>query len=107
MRKQSYWKRTAAVVMVASMAAGLAGCGKKQDAETSVAASTEAKAEGESAAAPADFSYPMAKGEPLQYWLPPTTTVTANFANLGDTPFAKGLMENTGIDIEFLQPPQG
>lgn len=49
----------------------------------------------------------MEKGDPLKYWVETTTTVSANFANLGDTPFAKGLMENTGIDIEFLQPPQG
>jgi putative aldouronate transport system substrate-binding protein len=54
-----------------------------------------------------EFSYPMEKGDALTYWLATTNTVTANFANLGDSPFAKGLMKNTGVDIEFLQPPQG
>ena len=33
--------------------------------------------------------------------------VSANFSNLGDTPFAKGLMEKTGITIEFLHPASG
>ena len=104
-------KRTAALVMAASMAAGLAGCGGSQPTETAAAAKAEAKGQETTAAttepAAAEFSYPMEKGDPLQYWVETTTTVSANFANLGDTPFAKGLMENTGIDIEFLQPPQG
>jgi putative aldouronate transport system substrate-binding protein len=33
--------------------------------------------------------------------------VSANYSNLGDTPFAKGLMERTGVTIEFLHPPAG
>lgn len=111
MKKHSYLKHAAAAAMAASMIVSLVACGQKQEAETSAPAAekTEAKSEGESGgtAAPAEFSYPMAEGETLQYWLQPTTTVTANFASLGDTPFAKGLMENTGINVEFLQPPQG
>jgi putative aldouronate transport system substrate-binding protein len=33
--------------------------------------------------------------------------VSANYSNLGDTPFGKGLMERTGVTIEFLHPPAG
>lgn len=105
MRKEI--KRTAALVMAASMAAGLAGCGgsKQESAPT-----TAAPAAGETAAettASKEFSYPMEKGDPLQYWVSVTPTVSANYANLGDTPFAQGLMKHTGVDLEVLQPPQG
>ena len=31
--------------------------------------------------------------------------VTDNFSNLGDTPFGKGLMARTGVNVEFLHPP--
>ena len=108
MKKQ--WKQAAAMMMAASMAAGLAGCGGGNETkETQAEKSETAAAAGETTAQAeqSEFSYPMEKGEALEYWLEPTTTVTANFANLGDTPFAKGLMENTGVDVEFLQPPQG
>lgn len=98
--------------MTAAMTASLAGCGGGETAATTTAAAESKNAESTAASnteteAAAEFSYPMEAGEPLQYWVETTTTVSANYANLGDTPFAKGLMENTGVDIEFLQPPQG
>ena len=98
--------------MTAVMTTGLAGCGGGETAATTTAAAESKGAESSAASnteteAAAEFSYPMEAGEPLQYWVETTTTVSANYANLGDTPFAKGLMENTGVDIEFLQPPQG
>lgn len=100
-------KKATALVMAASIAAGLTGCGGGKTEETQVPKETAAAGETVAAGEAKEFSYPMEKGEPIQYWVEPTNTVTANFANLGDTPFAKGLMENTGVDIEFLQPPQG
>ena len=104
MKKQ--WKQAAAVMMAASMAAGLAGCGGGSETKETQAGKNETAAAGETTAQ-AEFSYPMEKGEAIQYWVETTPSVTANFANLGDTPFAKGLIENTGVDVEFLQPPQG
>ena len=106
-------KKVLAVLLGGCMAAGLlAGCGGGETAATTTAAAESKGAESSAASnteteAAAEFSYPMEAGEPLQYWVETTTTVSANYANLGDTPFAKGLMENTGVDIEFLQPPQG
>ncbi|MDR1373514.1 MAG: extracellular solute-binding protein [Treponema sp.] len=35
------------------------------------------------------------------------SNVSINYANLGDTPFGKGLMERTGAKINFLHPPSG
>lgn len=43
----------------------------------------------------------------VTYWLDINSNVSANFQNLGDTPFGKGLIEATGIDIEFQHPPIG
>ncbi len=43
----------------------------------------------------------------LTYWVELNGNLTSHYTNLGDTPFAKGLMERTGIEIEFLHPPTG
>lgn len=101
-----------AATLVASM---LTGCGstekttsytgsqetsKETEAEVSDAVETEAAQEEE-------FTYPMEEGETLQYWCELTSTVSAYFSNLGDTPFGQGLQEATGVDIEFLHPASG
>ncbi len=101
-------KRGLSLLLTAAMAAGtLAGCSTaKQAPETTPAAETSAAA-GETGAEAVNFSYPMDKGDQLQYWCELTSTVSANYANLGDTPFGKGWMDRTGADIEFLHPPSG
>ena len=105
-------KRKCALLMAAAMAAtSLAGCGGSggsQTAETTKAPETTAA--GETAGTvetSAEFTYPMAAGDKLQYWCELTTTVSANYANLGDTPFGQGWQKNTGVEIEFLHPPTG
>ncbi|MCI8517734.1 MAG: extracellular solute-binding protein [Hungatella sp.] len=113
-------KRTLSLLLTAAMTAtALAGCGGSQTttgestqaegANSGAGASTgagETKAEGAGAGA-AEFSYPMAAGDKLSYWCELTTTVSANYASLGDTPFAKGWQKETGAQIEFLHPPTG
>ncbi len=54
-----------------------------------------------------EFSYPLATGKSLTYWTGLNANVSANYANLGDTPFAKAWMEQTGVSIEFQHPPAG
>lgn len=54
-----------------------------------------------------DFSYPMKSTKTLSYWADLNTSVSANYMNLGDTPFGKAWMEQTGVNIEFLHPPTG
>ena len=49
----------------------------------------------------------MADEKPIEYWVELTSTVASNFSNLGDTPFGKGLQENTGITVKFLHPASG
>jgi putative aldouronate transport system substrate-binding protein len=56
------------------------------------------------AAATGPFSYPIRGGAKVSYWEQPQNIWAANYSNLGQTPFAKGLMERTGVEIEFLHP---
>lgn len=99
-------KRAAALILAAAAgAAVLTGCGGGADTKTEN--QKEIGGSGQAAASPEDFSYPMEAGDPLTYWADLQTTVSANYSNLGDTPFAKGLQERTGVDIEFMHPPLG
>lgn len=88
----------------------VAGCGgggtQDTQAPTTVAASQDEQKE-TAAAEEKEFSYPMEAGNKLTYWAELQGTVSPNFANLGDTPFAKTWMEATGVDIEFMHPPAG
>lgn len=43
----------------------------------------------------------------LTYWENLNANVAANHANLGDTKMAKEFQERTGVEIEYLHPPQG
>lgn len=111
MRKKLMKGITAALLSVSMSGMMLVGCGAKS-AESSAAssggnsqsASASSSAESETAA---DFTYPMDTNTTLTYWCDLNTNVAANYANLGETPFGKGLMENTGVDIEFMHPPTG
>ncbi len=104
-------RRGLSLLLTAAMTAGmLAGCGGgSQPTETATAAAggAETAAAGGAAENAADFSYPMGAGDQLQYWCELTTTVSANYANLGESPFGKGWMERTGVDIQFMHPPTG
>lgn len=101
-------KRTLSILLSMSVGAmTLAGCGGKQTTETNVAAVQEGQTTAGADQAPGEFSYPMAGSPEFSYWTELTTTVSANFSNLGDTPFAKGWTASTGANIEFLHPPIG
>jgi putative aldouronate transport system substrate-binding protein len=51
------------------------------------------------------FSYPVRPGGKLIYWEQPQAIWSANYPNFGQSPMGKGLMERTGIEIEFQHPP--
>ena len=102
-------------VAAATVMTTVTGCGggaKQEPAATSAAASQDASKEtttgasGETAAA-AEFSYPMAAGDKLSYWAELQGTVSPNYSNLGETPFAKAWTGATGVEIEFMHPPAG
>lgn len=46
-------------------------------------------------------------GGKLTYWCALDGSAAAMFQNLGDTVFAKELMKETGVEVEFVHPPQG
>ena len=50
------------------------------------------------------FSYPVRGGGKVTYWQQVQAVWSANYTNLGQTPFAQRLMEKTGIEIEYLHP---
>ncbi|MDF2484058.1 MAG: transporter substrate-binding protein [Herbinix sp.] len=99
---------TAALVM--SLLAGCSNSSTGADTDSKDASNTSNPTE---AAAPAaentstEFTYPMTSGKTLTYWTGLNANVSANYANLGDTPFAKAWMERTGVQIEFQHPPTG
>lgn len=47
------------------------------------------------------------EGGKLTYWLPLTSNAAMLVSNYGDTALAKELIKQTGIDVEFVHPPQG
>ena len=106
-------KRSLSLLLTAAMAATvMAGCGggnsTAKEAPTTQAAAGNAGGEAKDQnSTPAEFSYPMAQGDKLTYWCELTSTVAANYASLGDTPFGKGWQAETGAEIEFLHPPTG
>ena len=94
-------KRAAALLLSAALTAGcLAGCGGSGDTPNDGPVLDESLAG-------SDFTYPMTGDHSLTYWCELSTNVSANFASLNDTEFAKGLIKATGVDITFQHPPTG
>ncbi|MCI8951236.1 MAG: extracellular solute-binding protein [Lachnospiraceae bacterium] len=85
-------KKRTILLLAAALSALMTGCSGSTNETSETTASETVSA---------------ASGEKLQYWCELTTTVSANYSNLGDTPFGKGLQEKTGVEIEFLHPPTG
>lgn len=111
-------KRALAVLLTGAMTAGvLTGCGdngsgqaKQDQPQQQSPAPTQEQAEGAadtapSADAPQEFTYPMDAGASLTYWCELNQNVSANYANLGDTPFGQEWQKETGVTIEFQHPP--
>ena len=95
-----------ALLTAVSLSAGLlAGCGGSASSASSSAAGSSTAADSANAATE-EFSYPMS-GKELTYWCELNTNVSANYTNMGDTPFGQGLMERTGVTITYLHPPTG
>ncbi|MBE7030456.1 MAG: extracellular solute-binding protein [Ruminococcaceae bacterium] len=51
--------------------------------------------------------YPVDSADVLEWWIPVNKDVTSKYGNLSETPFAQMLKENTGVNINFIHPPQG
>ena len=109
-------KRIVAILTGLSMTVTLlAGCGgakKQESVQNTPAAESSSQTEASSASQTAEennstdgFTYPLADGSKLTYWAELNQNVSANYVNLGDTPFAQAWMEQTGVEIDFQHPP--
>ena len=59
------------------------------------------------AQATAGISYPLQNAPKLTYWVGLNGNVSGRSAKLNDTWFAQGLIEKTGIEVEFIHPAAG
>ena len=104
-------RKVLAVMLAAMMLVGsLAACNGKS--ETPDNAATDNAATGETtdnAATESDNGevYPFQRDAKITYWLDLNTNISPNYVNLGDTPFAQGLMERVGIEVDYQHPPSG
>ena len=117
LEKKDRIRKGALLITAAIAAAGIAaGCGSKdgKDAgkdtiskeQTETGKTDASEPAGTTAPAGADegskaFSYPVADGGTLSYWLELNANAAANYPSLNDTEFGKKLQENTGITVEF------
>lgn len=91
-------KKTKAIVSVglsAAIAFSAAGCGKKK---TETAASKVEYTDG---------GYPIKCADKLTYWMDLDSSLSGSVENFGDTPLAKELEKETGIEVEYIHPQTG
>lgn len=55
----------------------------------------------------AEISYPLEDAKPITYWLTLNSNVAAGSKSLNETPYAAGLIERTGVEVEFIHPATG
>ena len=109
MRKRVTMRRAAALGMAAVMFA-LTGCGGSTQgnsqgntqSDTQGEETTQAAAQGTET----DSDKPYA-GTKLTWWTKLNANVSSTYPNLGDTPWAQYVQEQTGIEIEFIHPTVG
>lgn len=101
---KKWLKVSALVISTALLATTFIGCGKKEDTSKATTSAAASSAAASTAAASAEFTYPMNSTATLKYWVEINSNVSGKSSNLGDTPFAKGLAERTGIKVEYIHP---
>ena len=128
MKRTSLTKRVSAVLVAAMLTTTmLAGCGgsdtsssgsstassqadtQSQTATSTATETTSTAQTAESAAEPeqqAENTKPY-EGTKLTWWTKLNANVSSTYPNLGDTPWAKYVQEQTGIEIEFQHPTAG
>jgi putative aldouronate transport system substrate-binding protein len=89
------------IISTALAASALAGCGKSTTTpSSSVSPSASAQTDSKT-------TYPLKTDVKLTYWSPINPNVSANYKNMGDTPYAKELEKKTGVKVEYLHPAVG
>ena len=55
----------------------------------------------------AEVTYPLEDTKPITYWLVLNANVAASSTSLNETQYAAGLIERTGVAVEFIHPAVG
>ncbi len=98
---------TAVIALTAMMATTLFGCGGNNQTQTSESkpAQTESTVTSESKTEEVkEFSYPMEGNPTVTIWQFLSVAVRKSFDCMEDTPYAKELMKNTGINVDWIHP---
>ena len=95
---------TALAAAAALSATMLAGCGGSTESTASTATETASSASTAAESGNAgEFTYPMAAGHSITYWCNLNENIGSYYKDMGESPFGKGLMENTGVDITCIR----
>lgn len=100
-------KRISALVVSAVMVTLLAGCnsgGKTDSREMGQTGQTGETQKTQETQETGEFSYPMAGGGTVTYWMELNPNVAASYTNMEETHFAQKLQADTGINIEYQHP---
>lgn len=105
-------KKLIASILAATMVLSTAACGDtatnatSEDTSKNSEVSSEA-AESSETVVEEEFSYPMTGKDKITWWLELSPTLGGAYANLADTPGAKELSKQTGIEVEYIHPASG
>ena len=107
-------KKLIASILAATMVLTTAACGNEnatngsEASKNSEASESTVAAESSETVVEEEFSYPMTGKDKITWWTELNSNVSsANYANLGDTPGAKELSKQTGIEVEYIHPATG
>ncbi|NMB34445.1 MAG: extracellular solute-binding protein, partial [Clostridium sp.] len=106
MKRRIFSAMLATILAIATFA-GCKGTTDKKTTDTPAPSKSTPAATTDKTPEVSEFSYPIKTDKVLTYWMNIEGSVSANYANIGDTPFGKNLMKSTGVTIEFLHPPAG
>lgn len=110
--RKSARRATAMAMAAAMMAMSLAGCASSSSTPGTTAAPEQTTKPttsngGETTASQAEAKDKPYEGVKLTWWTKLNANVSATYPNLGDTPWAKYIEEQTGIEIEYIHPTVG
>ncbi len=103
-------KRMLALALASVLAvSAMTACGKEDVKEST--ATSESKTESVTSESVAEevkeFTYPADTDTKLTYWTTLNANVSKSYPTLNESPFAAALNEATGIEVEYVHPPQG
>lgn len=107
---KKFVKLSSLLITTSIIASLFTGCGNSsKSADSSTDSSMDSKSDTTIATTQqtSEASYPLKTDVKLKYLGGLNWNVSANFKNLGDTPFAKELEKKTGIKVEYIHPAAG